>query len=247
MASGAAYFNPGASQPGATSIGGPSVKFAVDSFNFGVDQHMLQPDPWARRHRANFRRVCAEMVDQEKLDIMFGCELGGSGKGFRFASISAKGILVESFSDISCAVVDNYIALCSFRDPAVVLHAPPVKFTILVGTRPVHAVITRFNILRYDGGDSPQTVAHMVAGNLHTVCGDKPPARSTRRRVLQLLREQLETYAAPHPQVPVVRLMVGDDKMSTAEARQALQQKTQDNPLWEVFPALENGRGSLGP
>ena len=34
-------------------------------------------------------------------------------------------------------------------------------------------------------------------------------------RALQLLREHLETYAAPDPQVRVVRLIVGDDNLST--------------------------------
>ena len=164
MDSGAASSNPGASQPGATSNGGPVVKITVGSFNFGTDQNMLLPDPWAKKHRDNFKRVCAEMVFQGNLDIMFGCELGGSGKGFCCASIIAKEILVESFGDISCAVVDNYIALCNFRDSAVVLHARPVKFTITVETRTVDAVITRFDVLRYDGGGAPQTVTHLSQG-----------------------------------------------------------------------------------
>ena len=70
MASGASSSNPGASQPGATSNGGPVVKVAVGSFNFGVVQTMLLPDPWAKKHRDNFKRVCAKMVEQEKLDIV---------------------------------------------------------------------------------------------------------------------------------------------------------------------------------
>ena len=66
-----------------------------------------------------------------------------------------------------------------------------------VETRRVDAAITRFDILRYDRGDAPQPVVYIVAGDLHIVCGDSPPGRGTRMRVLQLLREQLETYAAP--------------------------------------------------
>ena len=171
MASGASSSNPVAPQRGATSNGGQVVTVAVGSFNFGVAQNMLLPDPWARRHEENFRRVCEDMVDFGNLDILFGCELGGSGEGFRCASISAKDILEEPFGDISCAEVDNYIALCSFRESAVVLHAAPEKFTITVESRRVHAAITRFDILRYDRGDAPQPVVHIVAGNLHTVCG----------------------------------------------------------------------------
>ena len=81
MASGAASFNPGASPPGATSNGGPVVKVAVGSFNFGVVQTMLLPDPWAKKHRDNFKRVCAKMVEEADADILFGCEVGGPRQG----------------------------------------------------------------------------------------------------------------------------------------------------------------------
>ena len=86
MASGVPSSYPGAAQPGATSTRESVVTVTVGSFNFGVDQNMLLPDPWANRHRANFRCVCAQMVLQGNLDIMFGCELGGKRKGFHCAS-----------------------------------------------------------------------------------------------------------------------------------------------------------------
>ena len=62
-------------------------------------------------------------------------------------------------------------------------------------------------------------------------------------QVLQQLREHLETYAVPDPLVRVVRLIVGDDNLSTTEARQALQRTTEEDPLWEVHPALAEGQG----
>ena len=68
------------------------MKFAVGSFNFGVDQKMLQGKPFERRHRDNFVRVCAKMVQEGNLDIVFGCEVGGSGKGFRCEFINVKDI-----------------------------------------------------------------------------------------------------------------------------------------------------------
>ena len=36
---------------------------------------------------------------------------------------------------------------------------------------------------------------------------------------------------------------MGDDKSSTEEARQAYQQKTDEEPLWVVIPALAEGKG----
>ena len=84
-----------------------------------------------------------------------------------------------------------------------------------LGARRVDAAITRFDILRYDRGGASQPAVHIVAGNLHTVCGAHAPGIWTRMHVLQLLRDQVESYAAPEPQVSVVRLIVGDDNLST--------------------------------
>ena len=43
--------------------------------------------------------------------------------------------------------------------------------------------------------------------------------------------------------MPVVRLIVGDDNLSTEEAVQALQREKNTDPLWGVIPAVEEGRG----
>ena len=59
------------------------MEFAVGSFNFGVDQKMLQGRPFERRHRDNFVRVCDKMVQEGNLDIVFGCEVGGARQGFK--------------------------------------------------------------------------------------------------------------------------------------------------------------------
>ena len=64
-------------------------------------------------------------MQQGNPDILFGCELGRLGQGLRCEFINEKDILEEPFGDILFAEVDNYIALCRFRQSAVVLHAPP--------------------------------------------------------------------------------------------------------------------------
>ena len=104
----------------------------------------------------------------------------------------------------------------------------------------VDAAITRFDIR---SGGAPQPAIHVVAGNLHIVCSDHPPTICTRQRIVKLLRAHLERYTAPEPQVPIVRIIVGDVNLSTEEARHALQRETEGDPLWEVIPALEEGRG----
>ena len=144
------------------------VKFVVGSFNFGVDQEMLQDlaTTSCRQLRENFVHVCANMVLLGDLDILFGCGLGGSGQGFRCEFINAKDLLEESFGDISCAEVDNYIALCRFRQSLVVLYAPVVKFTTALDARRVDAAFTRFDIVRFDRGGASQPAVHSVAYRL---------------------------------------------------------------------------------
>ena len=106
-----------------------------------------------------------------------------------------------------------------------------------LGARGVDAAITRFDILRYDRGGASQLAVHIVAGDLHIVCGANAPTICTRKRVVQLLPAALERYTALNRQVPIVRLVVGDNNLSTAEARQAHQRMTEEGPLWEVHPA----------
>ena len=126
-----------------------------------------------------------------------------------------KDILEKPFGGSSFAEVDNYIALCRFRQSAVVLHAALDKFTMTLDFRHVDAAIMRSDMVRYDRGDASQLAVHIVAGILHIVWGDHALGIPTRKRILQLLRDRVENYAVPEPQVSVVRLIVGDDNLST--------------------------------
>ena len=69
----------------------------------------------------------------------------------------------EPFGDISFAEVDNYIALCRFRQSLVVLYAPVVRFTTALDARRVDAAFTCFDIVRYDRGGASQPAVHSVA------------------------------------------------------------------------------------
>ena len=55
---------------------------------------------------------------------------------------------------------------------------------------------------------------------------------------MKLLRQTLETYEAPEPGVPVVRIIVGDDNLTSDEARQALQCVNAEDPHWEVHATV---------
>ena len=143
------------------------------------------------------------------MDIVFGCEVGGHREGCRGAMINVKDIVEEPFGKSPVAEVDNCIAVYGVRPPpTVVLHGSPEKYEVPSG-RDVDAAITRFDIWCSDTGGASQPAVHIVAGNMHIVCGDNPPSIKTRLRIVKLLRTRLEECTAPEPQVQTVRLIVG--------------------------------------
>ena len=110
MASRAASSSHGASQPETPSSGAPLVEFAVGSFNFGMQQTMLTSPKQTtiERNCANFGRVCATIVEEGYLNILFGSEVGGPRAGFRRGLIDVSDVLAKPFGDISVSEVDNY-------------------------------------------------------------------------------------------------------------------------------------------
>ena len=140
------------------------------------------------------------MVQQGNLDILSGCELGGSGQGFRWEFIIVKDILEKPFGGSSFAEVDSYIALCRFRQSAVVLHAALDKFTMTLDSRRVDVAIMRSDMVRYDRGGASQPAVHIAAGILHIVWGGHGLGSLT-KLILQLLRDRVENHAVPEPQV----------------------------------------------
>ena len=104
--------------------------------------------------------------------------------------------------------------------------------------RDVDAVIARFDVQINGYGK-----VHVVTGNMHIVCGERPPNVRTRQKAVQLLRDRLDGLQAPEVHTPVVRIMVGDNNLNVKQVREALQRKDDDQELWQVFatPADRNG------
>jgi hypothetical protein len=244
----------GAPQPAnmdTTSRGAPEsqqVQIIVGSFNFGFQQSMMTAKPeTSQKHCANFARLCAIMVEAGHLDILFGSEVGDFGMGFSKAGISVLDVLQNSFGKQNMCVneLHNYVAMWGFggaSQPVVESPHGPPEIYVLPITHEIHAMITRFDVVARDGASQPAKV-HVVAGNMHIVCGTRPPTITTRQRAVKLLSQNLETHAAPEPSVPVVRIIVGDDNLSAVEARQALQRVKEADPLWEVHATLAGGSG----
>ena len=162
------------------------------------------------RHCAKFGRVCAQIVQEADADFLFGCEVGAFRQGLGKAQIRVGDILRRPFGDNVCfAEVNNYLGVWGFGgayQPVVVsLHGDAAIFHV-PGPRQVDAVIARF-----DAQTSGHGKVHVVTGNMHIVCGDRFPTILQRQRAVRALRLYLDGLAAPEPDTPVVRIMVGDN------------------------------------
>ena len=211
------------------------LHFRVASFNLAISQAMIKEDPQVMEEHV--QSVCGRIVNGGNMDLFFGCKVGGAREGFQKTERNVHDILGKSFcgnlhgpfgdkySVHECA---NFIAVFGFDgDVSVCSHGDPKKFTF-DADGDVDAVIACFD-LQPRGVSEP--VVHLVVGNLHMVCGSIP---GTRQRIVQELRDELEKYPAPRLDISVVRLIVGDDNLSTDEVQMALQQRKDTDLLWTV-------------
>ena len=247
---------PGASQPRLLSPQPPGypppphpsekrqLHFRVASFNLAISQAMIKEDPQVMEEHV--QTVCGRIVNGWDIDLFFGCKVGGARGGFKKTERKVHDILRKSFNGnldgpfgdkYSVHECDNFIAVFGFEgDVSVCLHGTPKKFTF-DADGDADAVIACFD-LQPRGVSEP--VVHLVVGNLHMVCGSIP---GTRQRIVQELRDELEKYPAPRLDISVVRLIVGDDNLSTDEVQMALQQRKDTDPLWTVTTSSWELRG----
>ena len=247
---------PGASQPGLLLPQPPGypppphlsekrqLHFRVASFNLAISQAMIKED--LQMMEEHVQIVCGRIVTGWNTDLFFGCKVGGAREGFQKTGRKVHDILRKSFNGnlngpfgdkYSVHECDNFIAVFGFEgDVSVCLHGTPKKFTF-DADGDADAVIACFD-LQPRGVSEP--VVHLVVGNLHMVCDSIP---GTRQRIVQELRDELEKYSAPSRDISVVRLIVGDDNLSTDEVQMALQQRKDTDPLWTVTTSSYELRG----
>ena len=196
----------------------------------------------ARKHCENLARVCAKIVEEGGCDLLFACEVGGFRQGFKEAKIDVRHVLKEPFGDsVQHAEIDNYLAVWGFggaSQPAQVsLHGCAERYTVPIG-RDVDAAITRFDVVKSGIGK-----CHVVVGNMHIVCSKSQHRTiATKQRAVRLLRDHLDGYVC-EPDIPVVRIMVGDNNLVSQHVREALQRETDTHPLWEVHAAKADFKG----
>jgi len=196
---------------------------------------MIKEDPQVMEEHV--QSVCGRIVTGWNTDLFFGCKVGGARGGFKKTERKVHDILRKSFNGnldgpfgdkYSVHECDNFIAVFGFeRDVSVCLHGTPKKCKFDADGA-ADAVIACFE-LQPRGVSEPEV--HLVVGNLHIDCGSMP---GKKQRIVQELRDELEKYSAPSRDISVVRLIVGDDNLSTDEVQMALQQRKDADPLWTV-------------
>ena len=185
----------------------------------------------AKMHRYTFNTVTDQLVKEPKADLLFGCEVGGHQEGFKHAKPSLQNQLEGYFNGESFSLVetDNYIALYGFNNTKRCRGASTVsasdddferKITFDVGKHKMNAVITTFDI-KTEGKEGPTARAHVIVGNMHIVCGKRPPSIPTRQKIVRMLRDYLEGWVG-EPNIPVVRIILGDNNLVSIDARDAL-------------------------
>ena len=196
-----------------------------------------------KQNVAKFHVLCYDMVNEVNAHILFGCEVGGKQEGFGAVGVEVYDILSQPFGeDVLVQSQLNYMSVCGFSYGDV--RAEFIEETCMVHwlgvNEDVPAVITCFGI---HAGGASQPAVYVVAANLHIVCGRNPPSISTRQSIVKQLRVFLEEFTAPTAGMPIIRLIVGGDNLSTREAKEALQQGRDTDLLWEVYSAVIRGRG----
>ena len=219
------------------------------SFNFGMPQGMLAAKT-TPKHCRTFASLCGKIVDAVDADILLGCEVGGFREGFSRAGIYMGDLLVGPFDrTVSFNNQGNYVSAWNFcghaaagaegaHFPVLTSYGRPKTFTLPIA-RAVDAVIERFTVETRGHGK-----VHLITANMHIVCSGNPPSIPMRQQAVQLLKCYLETLTVTEdPQMPVVRVVVGDDNLTAGEARQAYQRANEGDPLWKVHESPADLQG----
>ena len=238
----------GVSQP--VDITAKRADFTVASFNFGL-QSLAMRGQRQHKHLQQFARVCAKIVEQSEADMLFGCEVGGHRDGLHQVGVDLGDYLRAPFGDgVGYKGINNYWSVYRFGGAAQPSRADPscsppdvdIGHGSHIYTLPreaeVDAMVTCFDVHTIEHGK-----VHAVVGNMHIVCGKKPPSIPVRQRMVRKLQQRLEGVSAPDPHTPVVRIMLGDNNLSSQQVREAVQRRTDKDPLWEVISSTADKGG----
>lgn len=90
------------------------VKMFLGSYNFGIDQQMLQSVKSSDWHRKMIS-VVEKAVNESNIDLLFGNEVGGHRAGLPAEGLSYRDLLVPAFGQhVEAEALLNYTAVWKF-------------------------------------------------------------------------------------------------------------------------------------
>ena len=232
----AASASPGAPQltrsasRGASQPAEHTCIFRVVSFNFGYHQSMMTGNRRSvQNHCHTFARLAVRLVTESKADLLLACEIGGYRQGLRQAGIDSADVLSRYFGRrIVCSEIDNYLSVWDFNDDAKIVFSCARDHTIGKGPD-VDAMIAQYDIETPGCGR-----CLLVVGNMHIKSSERAPSVATKQRAVKVLRIRLEGIEPRDKGIPVVRIMVGDNNLTSDELKRALQRGDDEDLLWNV-------------
>ena len=106
----------------------------------------------------------------------------------------------------------------------------------------MRAAVIQFVLGANGGAPKPPKVC-VAIGNMHIVCGHRKVREKVRMDAACLLCGHLNAREALGTGMAVVRVIVGDDNLTTGQALEALHRETDVDPVWHVKAARAGGRG----
>ena len=249
----------GASQPAAASV--PMLQHLsvrLGSFNYGMQQQMLQGTAWKGKYKQRFGDLNCKILEDYECDCLFGCEVGSHKQGF--LEEMSVGDIFQMKEDL-CAIprrfsVDatlNYLSIFNSQSmswkpeiPHMRLLSDPVVIPLSIPELDPQLVVSIFLVSR------GTATSYLVVGNLHirTPSGSKVGKKIPLR--IKLVKEALhriENIGKITTKKPCALVLLGDINLFQLQAEE-LVQKTREQRLavhkqWHVEHSVNCKGGDL--
>jgi len=205
-----------------------AVKFNVISFNFGINQAMLDSErQWNNKHGKKLRAIIHKCGDVALGDFIFGSEMGDHREGFEQSPANFREVVGLAHPGAECNTNGAYSSVWNVANRKESTLLEQGTYTVPCG-RDVDMHWQIFLIQR--SGASQSAVVKpvgLIVGNLHIVCATNPPSEATKKRIVKMCLNYLADLHVPDWESssdnPVARILVGDCSLKREGAEAATQ------------------------
>ncbi len=203
-----------------------AVEIHVTSFNFGINQAMLDSaKQWNKKHCKNLRAIIEKFG--EMADIIACSEMGDHKQGFEQSLANFPEVIGEALPEAECHTNGAYCSVWNIgkRKASTLLNQG--TYTVPCG-RDVEMFWQVF-LHQRSGASQPavEKPVGLIVGNLHIVCATNPPTETTKKRIVKMCLNYLAELHVPDWESssdnPVARILVGDCSLKREGAEAATQ------------------------